>query len=143
MKIKRRIKLFSSNSPNTEGTNRQMINSATGNNLQKVRNNLNNNSSQKAPSEQQLTSNDLLIEQMKMQRELWRTQRLRQQVQAKENAEKVRRLNKAQAIENKKEEQASRDRIKIKRMEDSRNEVDNTSLYKTRSNPVPPVPMKN
>lgn len=93
---------------------------------------------------QQLTSKDLAIENMKMQRQIMLNQRMRQKLQAQERADRLRQIARAQKEENDKDEQDSKNQIKIKKIEqdNSASEAKNVSLYKSRSKPVIPVPMK-
>lgn len=92
-----------------------------------------------------VTSKDLLEEQMKLQRQLMITNRMRQKMQAEERQEEMKRISQIQKAEAKRDEQESENRIRTKRVEAQSGEAvkDNTSLYKTRSKPVTPVPMKS
>lgn len=95
---------------------------------------------QQNPGEQ-MNSKDLLIEQMRLQRALLQTQRQRQQVQAQESRDRMRQIQSAQRIEQKKDEQESKNELKRRKLEVDEG-AKNVGLYKTRSNPVSPVPMK-
>jgi len=97
-----------------------------------------------ASGNQQLNSKDLAIENMKMQRQLMINQRTRQKLQAQERADQLRQISKAQRDEDKRDEQDTKNQIKIKKIEQesSMSEAKNVPLYKTRSKPVQPVPMK-
>lgn len=92
-----------------------------------------------------VTSKDLLEEQMKLQRQLMITNRMRQKMQAEERQEEMKRISQIQKAEAKKDEQESENRIRTRKIEAQSGEAvkDNTSLYKTRSKPVTPVPMKS
>ena len=91
----------------------------------------------------QLTSKDLAIENMRMQRQLMMNQRMRQKLQAQERADQLRQITKMQKSEEEKDSQDTKNQIKIKKIEQDRNdEAKNVGLYKTRSKPIPPVPMK-
>lgn len=92
----------------------------------------------------QLTSKDLTIENMKMQRQLMLNQRMRQKLQAQERADRIRQISRAQKDEDNRDEQDMRNQIKIKKIEqdNSASEAKNIGLYKTRSKITPPVPMK-
>ena len=100
------------------------------------------NSSVSQDPNNQLTSKDLAIENMKMQRQLMLNQRMRQQLQAKERADQVRQISKMQKNEEARDEQETKNQIKVKKIEQDRDEAKNVGLYKTKSKPVPPVPMK-
>jgi hypothetical protein len=92
----------------------------------------------------QLTSRDLAIENMKMQRQLMINQRMRQKLQAQERADQLRQISRAQRDEDNRDEQDTKNQIKIQKIEqeNSNSEAKNVPLYKTRSKPVQPVPMK-
>ena len=94
------------------------------------------------PGEQIKTSKDLLVEQMKLQRVLLQTQKQRQQVQAQETRDRMRQIQSAQKIEQRKEEQEDKSDLKRRKMEVDEG-AKNVGLYKSRSNPVAPVPMKH
>ena len=91
-----------------------------------------------------MTSKDLQLEQMKLQRQLIMTNRMRQRLQAEERQDQMRRITQLQKSEMRKDEQEDKNRVTVKRLENqsSENAKDNTALYKTKSRPVPPVPMK-
>lgn len=88
------------------------------------------------------TSKDLLIEQMRLQRAMLQTQKLRQQVQIKESRERMRQIQNAQRIEQRRSEQEDKNELRRRNMELD-DGAKNVSLYKSRSNPVAPVPMKH
>ena len=92
----------------------------------------------------QLTSKDLAIENMRMQRQLMMNQRMRQKLQAQERADQLKAVTKAQVAEDKKDEQDMKNQIKVKKIEqdNSVNEAKNVHLYKTRSKMPAPVSMK-
>ena len=92
----------------------------------------------------QLTSKDLAIENMRMQRQLMLNQRMRQKLQAQERADQLKQISRAQRDEDASDEQDTKNQIKIKKIEqeNSASEAKNVPLYKTRSKPVQPVPMK-
>jgi len=106
----------------------------------------NTNSAQTEPesSNQKLSSRDLALENMRMQRQLMMNQRTRQKLQAQEIRDRQKMVTSAMKAEEKKDEQDMKNQIKIKKIEqdNSNNEARNVPLYKTRSKPVQPVPMK-
>ena len=74
---------------------------------------------------QEVTSRDLLVEQMKQQRQLLQTQRLREKLQAQERRDMM------------------KNQVKINKIQAEQNDgAKNVSLYKTRAKTVPPVSMK-
>lgn len=90
----------------------------------------------------QLTSKDLAIENMKMQRQLMLNQRMKQKLQAQERADRIKQITRAQKNEEAKDEQESKNQIKVKKIEQDRDEAKNVGLYKTKSKMPAPVPMK-
>lgn len=93
-------------------------------------------------SNEQQNSQELLIEQMRMQRALLQNQRQRQKIQAQESRDRIKRTQDAQKLEQRRDEQEQKNQIRVKRLEMDRDEAKNVGLYKTKSHPVPPVPMK-
>lgn len=94
------------------------------------------------PQEQpQMTSKDIQIEQMKLQRQLLTTQRMEQKLKAEERRSEMNRIIQQQRMEQRKDLEEDKQRVRIKKMEQVNNDA-NTSLYKTKSRPVPPVAMK-
>jgi hypothetical protein len=93
---------------------------------------------------QTLTSRDLALENMKMQRQIMINQRTRQKLQAQERADQLRQISRAQKDESERDQQDTKNQIKIKKIEqdNSTSEAKNVGLYKTRSKPITPVPMK-
>ena len=89
----------------------------------------------------QLTSRDIQLEQMKLQRQLMQTQRMKQKIQAEERNERAKRIMQQQKLEQQKEREEDRQMLRVKSMENKENNP-NTSLYKTKSHPVTPVSMK-
>ena len=79
-----------------------------------------------------------------MQRQLMINQRMRQKLQAQERADQLRQISRAQRDEDNRDEADMKNQIKIKKIEqeNSNSEAKNVPLYKTRSKPVQPVPMK-
>ena len=97
---------------------------------------------QEALNQQMITSRDLQIEQMKQQRQVLQTQRLREKIAAQERRDSMRNLQEAQKQAAKENESESKNQIKTAKIQDQREEARNVGLYKTRSEPVQPVPMK-
>lgn len=94
--------------------------------------------------QQQLTSKDLAIENMRMQRQIMINQRMRQKLQAQEHADRLRQISRAQRDEDERDQEDAKNQIKIKKIEqeNTSSEARNVGLYKTKSKPTPPVPMK-
>ena len=92
--------------------------------------------------EGQLTSRDLQLEQSRLQRQLIQTQRMKQRLQAEERKNQMNRIMQLQKMEQRKDLEEDKQRIRIKKLEDSNSGNDNTSLYKSKSKTVAPVPMK-
>lgn len=94
------------------------------------------------PQEQpQMTSKDIQVEQMKLQRQLLTTQRMEQRLKSEEKRSEMNRLIQRQRLEQRKDLEEDKQRVRIKKMEQVNNDA-NTSLYKIKSRPVPPVAMK-
>ena len=90
---------------------------------------------------EQMTSRDMQLEQMKLQRQLMQTNRLRQKLEAQERRDESRRIMQLQKMEHLKDIEEDRQRVRVKKLEDKDDNV-NTSLYKSKSHPVAPVSMK-
>jgi hypothetical protein len=97
---------------------------------------------QEALNQQMVTSRDLQIEQMKQQMQILQTQRLREKIAAQERRDSMKNLQEAQKQETKQNESENKNLIKTAKIQDQREEAKNVGLYKTRSKPVQPVPMK-
>lgn len=91
----------------------------------------------------QLTSKDLAIENMKMQRQLMMNQRMKQKLQAQERADRMKQIAKIQKSEDEKDEQETKNQINRKKVEQEKDEAKNVGLYKTKSKMPAPVPMKS
>lgn len=100
---------------------------------------------QQLPSqeEQQVTSKDLQLEQLKLQRQQQLILHQRAMLQQKETLQRQRELVQRQKMENDKDESDDKDRIKIRQQEIKDGKADNTGLYKTKSKANQPVPMKS
>ena len=97
---------------------------------------------QVALNQQMVTSRDLQIEQMKQQRQVLQTQRLREKIAAQERRDSMKNLQEAQKQSAKENQEDTKNQIKTAKIQDQREEAKNVGLYKTRSKPVQPVPMK-
>ena len=95
---------------------------------------------QNMASRPQISSRDAQLEEGRLQRQLLITQRMRQKLQADEKKNQMNRIIQLQRMEQRKDLEEDKQRVRVKRMEQN-NEV-NTSLYKTKARPVNPVPMK-
>lgn len=91
----------------------------------------------------QRRSQQIQIQQMRLQRQKLLIQHQRQQMRVKENIAKARELVQRQKIDQEEREADDRMRLNVKRQEEQSSRPDNTSLYKSRSRPVQPVPMKD
>ena len=90
----------------------------------------------------QPTSNDLLAEQMKLQRQVMETQKQREKLRSEETRKRLQIMQRTQRMQNEKEEEEREDRIKAKKLEMENNKPDNQSLYKSKSKIVTPIPMR-
>lgn len=91
-------------------------------------------------AKQEMTSKNLQIEQMRLQRQILETQRM----QAEERMQEMKQVNQTQKLEQKKDEAQKDNQLKVKKIDaqNSRQEVNNIGLYKTKSKPTPTVSMK-
>lgn len=96
---------------------------------------------QEVEQDSKMSSRDIQLEQMKLQRQLMQTQRMKQRMQAEERRDEAKRLMQQQKLEQQRDREEQKQRISIKRQENNDNV--NTSLYKSKSHPVAPVPMKH
>jgi hypothetical protein len=99
-------------------------------------------SPQQLGQEQQMSSKDLQLEQGKLQRELLKTQRMKQRMQAEERDERIKRTLQLQKMEQRKDIEEDKARIRVKKLEDDNNENKSLGLYKSKPHPVAPVSMK-
>lgn len=97
---------------------------------------------QQQGQEQSITSKDLQIEQGRLQRELLKTQRMKQKMQAEERDARIKRTLQLQKMEQRKDIEEDKARIRVKNLEDSGNENKALGLYKSKPHSVAPVPMK-
>ena len=84
----------------------------------------------------------ILIEQMKTEREAMKNMRKRQEMEAKEKQTKIRNVIRQQAEDRKEKMDSMKERAKAIKNEQQNNSPSNTYLYKSKSVPTPPVPMK-
>lgn len=90
---------------------------------------------------QEITSKDLQLEQLRLQRQQRLIQHQKTQLRIKEDMAKSRALAQAQKREAEKDTSEAKDRIRIKQQEQESQGSQNTGLYKTRTKPVAPVSM--
>ena len=102
------------------------------------------NNIQENLNQQMITSRELQIEQMKQQRQLLQTQRLREKIAAQERRDAMKNLTQAQKDAAKENDNDTKNSIKVAKVQNERadDSAKNVSLYKVRSKPVQPVPMK-
>ena len=93
-------------------------------------------------SSQEVTSRDLQIEQMRLQKQLLLIQHQKQQMRVKEEMAKRRQLQQLSRMESEEKQSQRSNQVKVRKMEADKEKPDNTSLYKNRSQAVAPVPMK-
>jgi hypothetical protein len=81
-------------------------------------------------AKQEMTSKDLQIEQMRLQRQILETQRMRQRMQAEERMQEMKQVNQTQKLEQKKDEAQKDNQLKVKKIDaqNSRQEEDINNL---------------
>lgn len=94
------------------------------------------------PGAEDLSPRDLQLENMKMQRQIMINNRTKQKLEEQARRDRLNRISQAQSLEEKKDEQAAKNQIKVKKLEQDSNEKNNVSLYKVASRLTAPVPMK-
>ena len=94
------------------------------------------------PGAEDLSPRDLLLENMKMQRQIMINNRTKQKLEEQARRDRLRRISQAQSLEEKKDEQLAKNQIKVKKLEQDSNDKNNASLYKVASRLTTPVPMK-
>ena len=112
---------------------------------------IDNNSGQQQPptpgfgTSGNITSKDLMLEQMRQQRQWLQTQRLRQRLQAQEKRDQMKASMMNQKRQSEEDKQDLKNSINIKKVENQSSEAEakNVGLYKTRSRALQPVPMKH
>lgn len=91
----------------------------------------------------EVTSRTLLLQQMRLQRQIIQTQQARRELEQQERLSKMKQLGQLQKTEQEKEDREKSNQVQIKKSEDGvRKMNDNTSLYKSKAKTVPPVSMK-
>ena len=91
----------------------------------------------------EVTSRTLLLQQMRLQRQIIQTQQARRKLEQQERLSKMKQLGQLQRTEQEKEDREKSNQVQIKKSEDGvRKMNDNTSLYKSKAKTVPPVSMK-
>lgn len=88
------------------------------------------------------SSSDLMEEQMKMQRELLKTQRQREKMRSEETRRRLQVMQSYQRQEAQKDQEEEKNQIKTKKIEQEQNKPENIGLYKSRSKIVTPIPMR-
>ena len=91
--------------------------------------------------EKPLTSKDLLLEQMKLQRQQISINHQRQQMRAKEEMTKMRQITQLQKMESEEKQSDQKDQIRTRQQESIGQKPDNTGLYKQKAKTVAPVGM--
>lgn len=91
---------------------------------------------------QELTSKDLQLEQMRMQKQILQIQHQKEQMKIKEDMARRRNLTQLNKMESEEKQTQQKNQIKTRRIEANNDKVDNTGLYKTKSKPIQHVPMK-
>ena len=89
-----------------------------------------------------VTSRDLQLEQMRMQRQLLQTQRLREKIAAQERRDAMKNLQRSQKEDAEEKSSQAKNQINVKKLENDDLGAKNVNLFKTRSKVVAPVPMK-
>lgn len=89
-----------------------------------------------------VTSRDLQLEQMRMQRQLLQTQRMREKLAAQERRDAMKTLQQSQKDDTDEKESQAKNQIRLKKLDNEETGAKNVNLYKTRSKVVSPVPMK-
>lgn len=94
--------------------------------------------------DQNVTSKDLQVEQMKLQRQVMQTQRMRQRMESEERLNRARQLSQMQRNQQKEDQSDRENQVKVKKLqEDSINPADrNWNLVKSKAKTTPPISMK-
>ncbi len=88
------------------------------------------------------SSKDLLIQQMRLQRQIMITQQQRQRMQNQETMEQMKQLSQKSKAQSDKDNAEKSQNIRVQRQQQEDQKPDNTGLYKTKSKILPPVSMK-
>lgn len=91
--------------------------------------------------EQQLTPRELMLENYKMQRQIMINQRTREKLEADKVKTRMREIQTAQRIEQKRDEQENQGRIESQKMQNAQDIPRNVNLYKSRPKAVDPISM--
>jgi hypothetical protein len=91
--------------------------------------------------EQQLTPRELMLENYKMQRQIMINQRTREKLEADKAKTRMREVQAAQRIEQRKDEQENQGRIESQKMQNAQDVPRNVNLYKSRPKAVDPISM--
>lgn len=86
------------------------------------------------------TSKELLVEQMKQQRQLLQTIRQRTKLEAEERKARIKAIQEAQKLEKRENSDMMKRIVKAHKDSEPKDKV-NVSLYKSKSSPVTPVSM--
>ena len=104
---------------------------------------LNNNAAPQTPDT--LTAKDLQIEQMKLQRQLLQTQRMRQKMESEERLHQSKQLAQLQRAQQKEDQSEKENQVRVRKLHDdsSINPADrNWNLVKSKAKTTAPVSMK-
>lgn len=96
--------------------------------------------SQQGKGNYRLTARELALEEGRQQRQLLMTQRMRYRMQAEQRQEQNNRIVQLQKMEQRKDIEEDKQRVRIKKAEESDSEK--STMYKSKPHPVAPVPMK-
>ena len=88
-----------------------------------------------------LTPRDLQLENMKMQRQIMINQRTREKLEADRVKTRMKEIQTAQRIDQKRDEQENKNRLQVQRLQQTEDIPRNVSLYKSKSRTVNPVSM--
>lgn len=97
---------------------------------------------QQAIQGQPSSAKNILIEQMRTEREVMKTQRQKMDIATRDRQNKIKNVLKQQAEDRKEKQDMMRGRAQALKKEMDSSTPDNTYLYKNKSIPTPPVPMK-
>lgn len=88
------------------------------------------------------SSNDLMVQQMKLQKQVMETQKQREKLRSEETRKRLQVMQRTQKMQNEQDEEQREDQIKAKKLEMENNKPDNQGLYKSKSKIVTPIPMR-
>lgn len=104
---------------------------------------LNNNAAPQTPDT--LTAKDLQIEQMKLQRQILQTQRMRQKMESEERLHQSKQLAQLQRAQQKEDQSEKENQVRVRKLQDdsSINPADrNWNLVKSKAKTTAPISMK-